>query len=171
MKLFMRFGVVLKMKARKRWFWKQQKWLWSPLFRTPYNWHSLTSLTGMATIKKKKQLCMCACAYMHTPTSLSVGVYVSMSQSESENNLGCVFLPSTLFDTGSLTQNCVCLAGPCSKGSDRVLVSSSHHFIGTPGLQKRPCCAGFYISSRDLNSVHFTHRAFSQSRITRVLIV
>lgn len=45
---------------------------------------------------------MCACAYMHTPTSLSVGVYVSMSQSESENNLGCVFLPSTLFDTGSL---------------------------------------------------------------------
>lgn len=45
---------------------------------------------------------MCACAFMHTPTSLSVGVYVSMSQSESENNLGCVFLPSTLFDTGSL---------------------------------------------------------------------
>lgn len=77
---------------------------------------------------------MCACAYMHIPTSLSVGVYVSMSQSESENNLGCVFFPSTLFDTGSLIQNCVCLAGPCSRESDRALVSSSHHFIGTLGL-------------------------------------
>lgn len=80
---------------------------------------------------------MCAYAYMHIPASLSVGVYVSMSQSEPENNLGCVFLPSTLFDTGSLIQNCVCLAGSCSRVvRGGVLDSSSHHFIGTLGLQK-----------------------------------
>lgn len=97
---------------------------------------------------------MCACAYIHTPTSLSVGVYVSMSQGEPENNLGCVFLPSTLFDTGSLIQNCVCLAGSCSREGEGVGACLQFPSLyKNTGLTERHCCAGFYISSRDLNSV------------------